>query len=217
MYLKLYQVSGNPTYLAEADQLFSWLEDVHNGPIVKLGHDMVTWDLALDPQGGNTPKFPTGIEEGNAGIGWTYLQAYKLTGEQRYLAMAKRSANWLLNVAVRSKAGLSWHEDMHPTNPIIHANLDNGAAGIGMFLKDLGDATQESTYLDGAQGAQNWLMATAVRDGKKVYWKDNGGNDPYSDDPSLHWGTAGIVTFMLRMQGSKTDMPGEQPALSPRR
>ena len=217
MYLKLYQVFGDKNYLTKADELFSWLEDAKQGPLVDFGDGTAAWKLSLDPQGGDNPIFATGMEEGNAGIGWTYLQAYNLIKQEKYLVMAKKAADWLLKVALKDRqGGLSWHEDESPVNPLIHANLNNGAAGIGMFLEDLYQATNDPKYHQASQGALNWITASAARDGNDIYWNDNGGEAAYSKDPSWHWGTAGILAFVARMHGGTIDIAGEQPGLPSR-
>ncbi len=216
MYIKLYQVFGDEQYLHQAEQIFSWLEDNHDGPLVNVDDNKVAWKLTLDPQGDNDNRLATGFEEGTAGIGWVYLQAYKITENPHYLAVAKQAGNWLISVGDQTQNGIVWHEDESPQNPIVHANLNNGTAGIGLFLKDLGDASHDSKYEQAAGQAYAWLMTTAKHDGKDIYWTDNDGENNYSRDPSWHWGTAGIINFMTRMNGGTTDIPGQQPGLRPK-
>ncbi|HVX47912.1 MAG TPA: lanthionine synthetase LanC family protein [Candidatus Saccharimonadales bacterium] len=217
MYLKLYQVFGDKQYLDQAEKLLTWLNDSRNGPMVEVGDNSDAWRLALDPQGGGDSRYATGFEEGAAGIGWVYLQAYRQTKQQPYLQTAEAAGNWLLSVATKDqKGGLSWHEDEHPANPIVHADLNNGAAGIGMFLRDLYLVSGQKKYQAGAKGALKWLTDSAKHKGSQdqyLYWQDDGGSDPYSDDPSWHWGLAGIIEFAQRMDGGASDIPGEQPAL----
>jgi rhamnogalacturonyl hydrolase YesR len=205
-----------------ANELFDWLEDSKVGPLVEFSDGTVAWKIDIDPQGGNTDSYATGIEEGNAGIGWVYVQAYNLTGNERYLNMAKRAADWLINVAGNDgKSGLFWHEDMNPVNPLVHKNLDNGNAGIGVFLEDLAKAGGDQKYHQAAIGALTWIKNTARHNGNRVSWDDNSGyqngnsgpTSPYSNDPSWHWGDAGILNFMVLMQGGTTDIPGEQSGL----
>ncbi len=212
MYLKLYKTFGDKTYLQKADELFSWLEDKDNGPMVKNA-DQTAWKLTLDPQGGDDSQLATGFEEGAAGIGWVYLQAYKVTGKQHYLDIARSAGNWLGAVAVKDQNGYSWHEDEAPQNPIIHANLNNGAAGVGMFLKELAETTNDKRYEVGAKEALQWIQNMARKDGSVIFWNDNDGEQNYSKDPSWHWGTAGIVAFISRMEGGKINMPGHQEGL----
>jgi len=216
MFLRLFQATSDSSYRDRADTLLSWLDDTTNGPKVDFGDGTAAWKLSLDPRGGSDPQYATGMEEGAAGIGWTYLQAHRVTGDERYLATAKQAANWLLRVAVQQHSALAWREDEHPASSSIHANLNNGAAGIGMFLMDMYQATKDQRYLVGAQGAQRWLAATALHDGNVVYWQDVDNGSRYAKDPSWHWGSAGIVAFLLRMSGGTFDMPGMQEALSVR-
>lgn len=214
MYLKLYQVFGDQHYLSEANQLFGWLSDSKSGPMVKVGNDAVAWKLALDPQGSDNTNYATGMEEGSAGIGWVYLQAYEVTGNTAYLDIAKKAANWLLMVAIDDAGnGLTWHEDEHPASKIVHPNLNNGGAGIGMFMEDILRVTKDSHYKTGSQGAFNGLVHQASQEGGTIYWKDSEDGKQFSKDPSWHWGSAGIISFMLHHSGGQFDIPGQQPAL----
>jgi len=213
MYLKLYQVFGEEKYIAEAIGPLNWLEDAEYGPVARFGDDKRAWQLALDPQGGDNSVMATGFEEGSAGIGWVYLQAYNVTGTTYCLDVAKQAANWLAEVAVYEDSGAAWHEVESPAKPVIHANLNNGVAGIGMFLKELADVSGDAQYQALAEQALEWLKRTAVHENGSVYWKDNDGEDDYARDPSWHWGLAGIAAFTSRMAGGKVSIPGQQPAL----
>lgn len=212
MYLKLSSVFDEPAYLQKAEELLAWLSDEQNGPLV-TSENGLAWQLALDPQGGDDAQLATGFEEGAAGIGWVYLQAYKVTGKQEYLETAEGAARWLDSVAIKDSTGYSWHEDESPTNEIIHVNLNNGAAGIGMFMLDLAETSGKQEYYQIAQQAHNWVQATAQIDGNVLYWNDNDGEAPYSNDPSWHWGRAGLIGFMARMNGGSVNIPGQQPCL----
>lgn len=216
MYLKLYEAFGDRNYLQKADEIFGWLDDSTNGPKVDMGDGSATWKLMLDPQGGDDESLATGFEEGAAGIGWTYLQAYRVTGNNKYLKPAKQAAQWLTNVAEKDDAtgAYSWYEDQDDPSSPVHPNLNNGAAGIGTFFYDLYLVTKDPEHLRVAQGALKHIETTAVRDGDKVYWNDqekDGGS--FSADPSWHWGSAGIIAFAARAHGTSIDIPGEESAL----
>ncbi len=214
MYLNLHRIFGNKEYLAKAEETLGWLGDSKHGPMVKIGNDSAAWKLALDPQSGNNNTLATGFEEGAAGIGWTYLQAYYQTGNKQYLNKATSAGNWLMSVAIeRPSGGLAWHEDEHPTNGLVRPNLNNGAAGIGMFLHDLAKASGNNKYQNGAEGALKWLMSSAKGNSNSIYWSDNDEGNRFSKDPSWHWGTAGIIEAAQRINGGKQDIPGEQPSL----
>ena len=214
MYLNLHRIFGNKEYLTNAEEILGWLSDTKHGPIVKLGNNEVAWRLALDPQGGNNNSLATGVEEGAAGIGWAYLQAYNQTGNKNYLNTAKAAGNWLLSVAIKQPGGgLAWREDEHSTNILVRPNLDNGAAGIGMFLQDLAKDSRDSKYQAGAQGAVKWLMTSAQGHANHIYWNDNDEGNHFSKDPSWHWGLAGIIEAIQRIDAGQQDIIGEQPSL----
>ncbi|HET6863666.1 MAG TPA: lanthionine synthetase LanC family protein [Candidatus Saccharimonadales bacterium] len=214
MYMHLYEIFHDKQDFDHATELLDYLSDDQHGPMVKVSNNAVTWRLALDPRGGNNNRYATGFEEGNAGIGWVFLQAYKLTGNNTYLQLAERAGNWLINVAVKGQdSSLTWHENENPVNPLVHANLNNGAAGIGVFMRDLYLANGKQSYQTAAKGAYKGIVSSAKFKAGDIYWQDNGGNDPYSNDPSWHWGLSGIAEFAQRLNGGLQDIPGEQPAL----
>ncbi|HUB94156.1 MAG TPA: lanthionine synthetase LanC family protein [Verrucomicrobiae bacterium] len=224
MYLNLYQIFGNRQYLTQAEGLLSWLTS-SGGPEANV-QTGIAWHIATDPQdSGNqdNAQVATGFEEGSAGIGWTFLQAYNVTGNAQYLTVARDAADWLLSPSVvvsDGHGGYSWPEDYNPTSPYIRPNLDNGAAGIGMFLYDLYAVTKDSTYLDAAQEAATWLDNTAIHRTQGAatiaLWKDNDEGNIFTGDPSWHWGDAGVADFLARLTGPTNetlDIPGEQPGL----
>ncbi len=217
MYLRLYQVFHDETYLQKADEIFSWLSDTESGPKVDFGDGTASWKLALDPQGDDDPRFSNGFEEGNAGIGWVNLQAYLVTRQGKYLTEARQAADYLLKVAIKdANGGLSWREYANPDSPIIHPNLDNGSAGIGMFLKALANVTKDAKYVAAADATKAQLQASAKRDSAgKLSYDDSDEGRPFSGDTSWHWGLAGITAGVEFMSGGTFEMPGEQEALVP--
>jgi lantibiotic modifying enzyme len=217
MYLELYRVFDDEQYLAEAKEALAWLglPGKPGAALVQPEEGGVAWKLALDPEGGDNPALATGIEEGSAGIGLTYLKAYELTGDPAYLEMAKATADWLIAVDVDSspeRAAWNENEDEDPDNDTVHANANNGAAGIGSFFQKLGELTGDAKYQSVAFQARNSLANTARVEDGKVFWIDNGGDgeDDYKDDPGWHWGLSGIVVFGADMKGVQVDLPGQQ-------
>jgi hypothetical protein len=209
MYLKLHETFGDQKYLDKADEIFSWLEDSTNGPLVKYPDGTVAWKLAIDPQGGNDNRYATGFEEGIAGIVWVYLQAYKKTGKQKYLDMVKRGADRLVDFAIKPNVNeLAWREDMHPNNADVHVNLNNGAAGDCMVLQDIYLSTGIVKYHEAAQKALNWIKSKAIRSGKTIYFKDIDNGKIYKDDTSMHWGDSGYADAAARMSGGTIDLAG---------
>ncbi|HSU08756.1 MAG TPA: hypothetical protein VLK57_06100, partial [Pseudonocardia sp.] len=62
-----------------------------------------------------------------------------------------------------------------------------------------------------------WLVATAVK--AETGWSWHGtrvdGEWTLADEPSWHWGAAGVLAFLARMHGWPVDSPGMQPSLVP--
>jgi hypothetical protein len=224
MYLELAEAfpQRKEEFFVKADKLFDWLEnkDASNkGPMVTFKDGTVAWKNSLDPEGGNDSSYATGFEEGLAGIGWASLQAFGQTKNKHYRKLAMQAGDRLLKVAKRNASGTqwAWREYTHPNSELFHKNLNNGAAGIGTFLHDLYLATGKRRYQIAAVGARNWLEASKKTFKNGIGWSDTGKGDnndeKYANDPSYHWGTAGIINFLVRMAGGKVDEPGEQPAL----
>lgn len=212
MYLKLYDVLGNEDYLKKAQAIFNWLENENNGLVVK---DVAgsSWRISLEGTEVSDGGQATGFEEGAAGIGWVYLQAYKLTDNEHYLEIAKAAAAWLDAVAIKNDQGFHWNEVESPAKRVSHANLNNGNAGIGVFYQELYFLTDETLYQENALQVFNWVDATAKSNEGVVYWQDNDGESDYSYEPSWHWGNAGIVYFGLKLLNPALPFGGMQVGL----
>ncbi len=223
MYLNLYHIFGDSTYLDHAKPLLSWLLDTKKGPMVQFTDGSTAWHIAIDPQDDNpsdirdNAQYATGIEEGGAGIGYTLWQAFNITGDQKYLDAAKNAAKWLLRPEVVIKdgqGGYSWREDENPSSKFVHPNLDNGSAGIAMFFYSLYTTTHDKLYLDAANAGLKGLMNSAKQKGNIVYWEDTDNGKPFSMDTSWHWGLAGDGEAFTYISGGDLTIPGEQDALA---
>lgn len=207
MFMSLYRHTGDRRWLRDARRLLGW---VRRQAVPRP--EGIAWPIEIDPREGDDRQMATGIEEGAAGIGWTALQAYKLTHEHMYLRMADGAADWLFDNTVDEKGGNGWVEDLH--HPLVHTSLDNGAPGIAWFLHDLALVTRNRDYESSASDAIRWLWAVSRTDAKGIYWsehRDGRGAWHLRREPSWHWGTAGIVAFLAGLNGWRLDMPGEEP------
>jgi lantibiotic modifying enzyme len=205
-FLNLYQSTHQQRWLNDAERLLSWL--AATGQAEKTG---IAWPTELDTTGQNqNDQLATGIEEGAAGIGWVELQAYKITGNASYLSTATSAGEWLLSVAKSQPSGVAWPE--HSGDAPLSPSLDNGAAGIGWFLDDLWLATGQSNFEGGAQAARKWLTSQARHTTTGASWTGMDGTTNLPDEPSWHWGNAGIAAFLVRAAGWQLDIPGEEPA-----
>lgn len=209
-FLRMYRRTGDPHYLALGRLLLHWVR-----ARAVPDRDALAWPIEVrTPNGrGGNPQRATGVEEGAAGIAWVELQAYAVTGDLAYLQTATAAGQWLLASAWRDRGGLAWPED--EGRALVHTSLDNGAPGIGVVLDDLGRATGQARFAQAAAGARAWITAVARHRPAGPYWYEHRSHGHWTlpADPSWHWGTAGIIGFLARLDGWRLDVPGEEPGL----
>ena len=104
---------------------------------------------------------------GNAGAILVLLEAYKLTGNRRYIHWARKAGDCLLNAAERFPWGLGWR------NPVLQIPLTgfaHGVSGMVLALAKLGYYTGEEKYHQAAYQAfffEEHFYDAEVRD-----WQD---------------------------------------------
>ena len=212
-FLRMYVATGDAHWLEVAHRPLAFLD----GVATEAG-DGLSWPIMVDGDGAETdPNRATGMEEGAAGIGWVYLQAHALTGEAHFLDQARAAGRWLTGVALPEEGGRAWAE--YEGSDRIHSGLNSGVAGTGWFLHDLGLVTGDDDFTRAAQDARRWLLASATGSEPGWTWHGTriGGEWTLPDEPSWHWGTAGVLAFLARLDGWPVDSPGMQPALVPLR
>jgi lantibiotic modifying enzyme len=215
LFYQLYLTTGRNQYRHDGDLLLNW---VRAQGVKESSCPGLKWPIQ---RGQGHKLFATGVEEGNAGIGWVALQAYKLlmahspTAAIKDLELARAAGDWLLSpCAGRGKDQKTyWPEDEGRSR--VHTSLDNGAPGIAVFLHDLYVATGAPSYGNGAADAQRWIASVAFDDHGTAFWCEHieSGNWRLCREPSWHWGAAGIVNMAARLQGWPLDIPGEEPGL----
>ena len=213
-YLNLHRIFGdeqNTEYLDKAEHiLFGWMIDKKDGPLVELGDGSLAWKHYIDPQGGNNPDYPTGFEEGNAGIAWVYLQGYKLTKQQKYLDIGTKAMRWLANNAFEDdNHGYYWvnYENRQPADKLVTMNLDNGNNGITMVFHDYYLVTKDKRFDRIAWGSMQHVMNRTInrngrlsrRDSSGYANGDSGKPQYYWVDASYHWGFAGDIMTLTHM------------------
>lgn len=204
----LYQHTGGTRWLTDANKIMTW---VRSKKVAESNG--AAWPNEVG-SGGDNGKYPS-IAFGNAGIGWSELQAYKITSSPVDLQTAEAAGNWLLSTAKPLSGGYAWQEPYG--NQDYYTARDEGAAGIGYFLYDLYLVTETTSYNAAAQHAAKWLQASAFLDAAGPYWgTDNcigcgGWEGKY--EPSINWGSAGIGSFGARLGGGPDDMPRDMDAL----
>jgi hypothetical protein len=214
LFYQLYLSTGRGQYRRDADLLFAW---VRAQALTDQSCPGLKWPI--QSHGLGSTLYATGVEEGNAGIGWVAIQAYKiLVGREPALAvkdlqLARSAGDWLLSSCAghQNNEKAYWPEDQG--RQLVHTSLDNGAPGIGIFLYDLYGVTGAPTYRDGAADARRWIESVAFHDRHGAYWCEHIRSESWHlcGEPSWHWGEAGIVDFAARLQGWSLDIPGEEP------
>lgn len=98
-----------------------------------------------------------GLFNGNAGHAYTYLTAYKITKDSKYLSYAEEIAERIIK-----KPDI---ETKFSSPDII-----SGAAGTGLFLLEMFKTTGNQKYLKGAEVLGDFLIKDAVSQVKGVKW-----------------------------------------------
>lgn len=102
------------------------------------------------------------------------------------LALACEVGDALCRNAVEEAGGLCWERRFDRSERTERgSDLYGGAAGVGLFLAELGRATADERYLSAARGAARWLSGPAWGRGRSQH--------------GFHNGEAGIAYFLLRL------------------
>lgn len=124
---------------------------------------------------------------GIAGTVVALLALAKLLDDERHEAAAAALGDDLLEAAERWGGGLAWQSHNMPTaRPL--TGLSHGAAGIGLALAELGAATGERRFLDGAHAAFDYEQSAF--DAEAGNWPDF--RELFPDRPA---GGPGHATF----------------------
>lgn len=219
LFYQLYLTTGRVQYRRDADLLLVGLRADAFADGTCAG---MTW-VAGNANGKAIRA--TGLEHGNAGIGWVALQAYKLLISRepalaiKDLELARAAGDWLLSPCALNKPdGTSgWAVDSR--GRAASTTLGAGTAGIGIFLYDLYRATGSPSYSEGATVARKWIASSKQRNRDDVHWCESlrGGAWQSCGDPSWNRGEAGILDMAARLDGWALDMPGAEPGLVRRR
>jgi hypothetical protein len=213
LFYQLYLSTGRAQYRRDADLLLAW---VRAQALTDGSCPGVKWPI--ESEGLGQKLFATGMEDGDAGIGWVAIQAYKLLIRRepataiRDLQLARAAGDWLLSSCAgqQKHEKLYWPEDQG--RQLVHTSLDNGSPGIGIFFYDLYAVTGAPAYRNGALDAQRWVQSVSFHDRNGVYWCEHLRNENWHlcGEPSWHWGQAGIIDFAARLKGWQLDIPVEQ-------
>jgi len=168
-YLQMFKITGSPSYRVKAAQCLDWL-DKNKAPGF-LSH---SWGNHFDfsSRTGKLPKHEP-IIVWTSLLGQVYLDAFEITGESYYLAIAKSVCKWIVDLP-REKADrgtcLSY---VAFTQKSIHNSNMLGAAMLARTAKYL----KEQTYLDVAKEAMVYSCSRQLPDGS---WN-------YAEGENYHW------------------------------
>lgn len=137
---------------------------------------------------GEKIETPSGLYTGIAGIGWLYLELYRITGEPIY----REKAQFIVAQLITRRSRLEGSELWDNSNDII-----SGAAGTGLFLLRAAQDLKIQGCLDMATLAGDYLISQAYTTPSGMKWKI--ARSVPTVYPNFSHGTAGIAYFLLRL------------------
>ncbi len=162
-------------------------------------------DAAVEKGEGIEWSPTTDIISGTAGTGLFLIYAYRETGDQRWLDLAVRAGDRLVELGRPDKGGLKWAMD--PEYPRLMPNFSHGTAGIAYFLAGLSLESGEGRFLEAAAAGGRYLQAVAETEGGVclVFHHEPDGKDLFY----LGWchGPVGTARLFYRLHQA-TDDPG---------
>jgi rhamnogalacturonyl hydrolase YesR len=186
-FLNLYETLLDTIYLEYAEGAANWLMSV----AIFEGQDECKW-----PSSQYASDYCTDIVYGASGIGLYFLRMYNLTNNQEYLDYACYAGNWLVNQATPAGSGYKWEFSNYV--PYIYTGFSHGTAGIGYFLAELYEHTNESLFLDYSEGAGQWLIDIAVPENGGCKWWSKEGDTPNYSTGWCH-GPAGTCLLFTKL------------------
>ena len=165
-FLDLYKITKNQTYLIEASKSLEYImseSEINNNST--RGQRFVRF--SPDP---SYPFAFTGYLTGTSGVGSILLDYYLTTKNNDYLLFSRQIGNWL---AAKESNGF-WKtggadlltENMNEAGS--YTGFGAGSAGIGIFLLDLYNVTQDSTYLKPIIDITNMFSKEAITTGNEI-------------------------------------------------
>lgn len=171
-YLKMLQITGNPTYKEKAVTCLDWL-DRNKEP----GYAKHSWGNHFDfsSRGGKLPKHEP-IIVWTSLIGQTFLDAYEMFGDKSRLETVRSICGWILDLPKEQTGTGSCLSYVAYTQESIHNSNMLGAA----MLARAGRAMENSHMLEVAREAMEYSCTRQLADGswyygeeEKYHWVDN--------------------------------------------
>jgi lantibiotic modifying enzyme len=187
VFLDLYEILSDSTYLDYATGAADWLISI----AVFEGQSKCKW-----PSSQYATDYCTDIIYGASGIGLFLLRLYDITGNQEYLNYAEYTGNWLVGEAIAAGSGYKWA--VSNQCPYIYTGFSHGTAGIGYYLSELYEHTNDMEYLEYAEGAGQYLIDNAVEENDGCKWWAKEGDTPSYSTGWCH-GPAGTCLLFINL------------------
>jgi lantibiotic modifying enzyme len=162
--LELHQATGEPAYLFEA----------------RRGADELMTKLPSTAE--------MGLYDGVAGVGFTLVETWRATNDEKYRKAAAGAVRMLSQKAGAVGKGVQWNN----TTDIIA-----GSAGIGLFLLYAADTLKDETAMPLAARAGDRLLEIGIPEKGGTKWAMNPGTPRMM--PNFSHGTAGIAYFLATL------------------
>lgn len=149
--------------------------------------DGLRWKMMADqPFPFTAPNF----SHGGAGVGYFMAEAYKATGEARYLDAAKEAARYVMSRAAAVGDGKLVCHTEEARNPVYYLGACHGPAGTGRLFLELAVITGEAVWLEEARALTRGLLALGAPESRSAgLWNNHG----------QCCGDAGVGEFALLM------------------
>lgn len=166
-YLKMYQTTGDESYLRKAESCLEWLIE-HKSP--KFAEHSWANHFDYASRGGRYGKHDS-IIVWTALIGQAFVDAFDVTGRTRYLDIANSVCRWILQLPRQrtpTGTGIAYHMQAEGT---VHNASMLGAALLARTWRH----TRRQEYLDLAQAAMEY-SCTRLRDDGSWWYAEHGTN-----------------------------------------
>ncbi|MCH5257934.1 MAG: hypothetical protein J1D87_11625 [Lachnospiraceae bacterium] len=142
------------------------------------------------PVSGETrPNF----EFGSAGNGFLFLKLYEEFKEEKYLALAKACADYVLSLKVPQEKGYLIPYTTRQSEPIYYLSTCHGPAGTSRLFYELYKVTGDESYLS---------VITDLTDGLEAVGAPEKQSKGFWNNVCLCCGNAGLVQFFVGMYQS---------------
>lgn len=128
----------------------------------------------------------SGLAYGTAGVGLSFLNMFKNTGNNTWFSRASYCAR-----AIDEQTEWDIHSGDSGT---ISTGLKHGVAGIGLFMLEMAKSSNDAWYSTATKNIADYLINQAISDGSRFYWQNS------TSDATIYYGwdngIAGIIYFL---------------------